>query len=1075
MMSTSLWFKDAIFYELHVGTFRDSDGDGSGDFRGLIEKLDYFTELGVTALLLLPFQPSPLGDGSYSITDQCAVHPAYGTVEDFTRFLEKAHERGLRVITELVLNHTSDQHPWFQRARQAPAGSVEREFYVWSDDPRKYSDARVVLKDSETANWSWDSVANSYFWHRFHAHEPDLNFEHPPVREELLRVLEFWLALGVDGVRLHAAPFLCEREQTNCENLSGTHDFLRALRRYVDEKFPDRALLADANQWPEDTAAYFGAGDECHLVFHFPLVPRIFLALQREDRTPIVEIIEQTPAIPESCQWAIFLRNHDALSLEMVTEEEREQLTRVYARDPRARFHLGIRRRLAPLLGNDRRRIELLNALLFSLPGTPFLHYGDEVGMGDDFSLSDCAGLRTPMPWTARRNAGFSEALPDQLCTPLIVEPGYGCESVNVESQQKSESSLLSWMRRLLAVRARFAAFAQGGMEFVSSDNAKVLAYVRRKEDEVVLVVANLSGFAQVAELELSAFAGRVPEELFGHSTFPKITTTPALFTLSAHGFFWLQLRPETGTKASETMWEAPQLPGNGRWDEAVLTRLARSILPAYVPACRWFGDKGREIRDLKIVRNVPIGSLLEARLLVIEIAFTDGLPESYVLPLMLLDEAAGAAITAEAPRAILARFEGGGLICDAVHVPEVRAEFLRLIARGGAGHHQVCLSGGASAPFDETMLVSALAHSRVISAEQSNTSVIYGDAWFLKLFRKFERGPNPDLEVTQFLSEGRGFAHVPPYAGGLRLIDPAGDGVIALLAGFTPNQGDGWTFTLDALARFFAHARQSGGEASSAMLKELIGEEYSARARQLGVRTAEMHRALASGEDRPEFAAEAFTALYQRSLYQSMRSAASRVLVELQRRAPHLPESIRSAAIELSASQDRIFTRFARLLSRKIPAAKTRVHGDYHLGQVLNTGTDFVILDFEGEPRLTLGERLLKRSPLRDVAGMLRSFDYAVSVALRLQDPTDAAKLEPWARGWADAICAQFLDSYLATARGAAFLPPDPADVSLLLEVFILDKAIYEIGYEVSYRPDFLPVPLGAVLRLLAERDVSK
>src|SRR5580658_7033237 len=499
-MSDPLWFKSAVIYELHVKTFQDSDGDGIGDFRGLIDRLDYFTELGVTALWLLPFYPSPLKDDGYDISDYFAVNPSYGTLDDFHTFLELAHERGLRVITELVLNHTSDQNAWFQKARRAPKGSPERDLYVWSDDPRKYRDARIIFKDFETSNWTWDPLAKAYFWHRFYNHQPDLNFDNPLVHTELLRAIDFWMEMGVDGLRLDAIPYLYEREGTNCENLPETHAFIRKLRAHIDAKFADRMLLAEANQWPEDAVQYFGKGDECHMEFHFPLMPRMFMALQMEDRFPVIDILEQTPAIPENCQWAIFLRNHDELTLEMVTDEERDYMYRVYADDPRARINLGIRRRLAPLLGNNRRKIELINSLLFSLPGTPIIYYGDEIGMGDNFYLGDRNGVRTPMQWSPDRNAGFSRANPQQLYLPTIIDPEYHYESVNVENQQKKLSSPFWWMRRMLAVREKVAAFSHGTIEFFHPDNAKVLAYVRRLGDDIVLVVANLSRFVQVVE-----------------------------------------------------------------------------------------------------------------------------------------------------------------------------------------------------------------------------------------------------------------------------------------------------------------------------------------------------------------------------------------------------------------------------------------------------------------------------------------------------------------------------------------------------------------------------------------------
>jgi maltose alpha-D-glucosyltransferase/alpha-amylase len=1069
-MSTALWFKDAVIYELHVKTFQDSDGDGLGDFRGLIDRLDYFVELGVTALWLLPFYPSPLRDDGYDISDYYSVNPSYGTLDDFRTFLALAHERGLRVITELVLNHTSDQNAWFQRARRAPADSPERDFYVWSDDPRKYRDARIIFKDFETSNWTWDPVAKAYFWHRFYSHQPDLNFDNELVHAELFRIMDFWLEMGVDGVRLDAIPYLYEREGTNCENLPETHDFLRKLRAHIDAKFTDRMLLAEANQWPEDSVVYFGKGDECHMEFHFPLMPRMFMALQMEDRFPIIDILDQTPAIPENCQWAIFLRNHDELTLEMVTDEERDYMYRVYAEDPRARINLGIRRRLAPLLGNNRRKIELINSLLFSLPGTPIIYYGDEIGMGDNFYLGDRNGVRTPMQWNADRNAGFSKANPQQLYLPIVIDPEYHYESVNVENQQRNVSSLYWWMRRLLRVREKVGAFARGTIEFLHPDNAKVLAYVRRLDDEIVLVVANLSRFAQVVELDLAAFAGLIPEELFGHAKFPEIKQTPAVFTLAPHGFYWLALRPAPAARAGEAAWTPPELNTPAEWSNALLKRFEQSVLPAYIPTCRWFGGKERIMRELHIAQNVPLGAdPTAARLLVIEVAFTDGLPDSYLLPVAFADENTTARLAAEAPQAVIARLPGRQSICDALHLPETHTVLLRLIAGEAPARGRARVFGSAAQSFDPAILERALVSSRLLKADQSNTSIVYGDQWFLKILRKFERGPHPDAEITRFLSEQAHLACVPSYAGALTLADPAGDAAVGLLVGFTKNQGDGWTYTLDALARFFDRVLEAHRELDEAAATDLIGAVFPERASQLGTRTAEMHCALASAGDRPEFAPEPFSTLYQRSLYQAMRGAAGHVLRQLKRQLSNLPDEARADAAGLLTNHAQLLKVFARLLDHKIDAAKIRTHGDYHLGQLLNTGKDFVIIDFEGEPRLPLSERRLKRPALRDVAGMLRSFDYAAMTALRQEREDDRLLLAPWARAWTGRINAAYLDAYMATATGAGFLPSSPDDVQLLLEVFQLDKALYEVGYEISYRPAWVSTPLRAVIEMLA------
>src|SRR5215218_6465747 len=522
-----LWFKDAVIYETHVRAFFDSDEDGIGDFRGLVEKLEYLHDLGITAIWLLPFYPSPLKDDGYDIADYFDIHPAYGTLQDFRVFLREAHRRGLRVITELVINHTSDQHPWFQRARRAAPGSPERDFYVWSDTADKYRDARIIFRDFETSNWTWDHVAGAYFWHRFYSHQPDLNYRNPAVIQAVYEVVDFWLGMGVDGLRLDAVPYLIEEEGTDCENLPGTHQILKDLRRYMDERYTDRMLLAEANQWPEESIAYFGDGDECHMAFHFPLMPRLFMAIHTEDRFPIVDILAQTPPIPETCQWALFLRNHDELTLEMVTDEERLYMYRAYAQDPEARVNLGIRRRLAPLLGNDRRRIELLNALLCSLPGTPVIYYGDEIGMGDNIYLGDRNGVRTPMQWSDDRNAGFSGAHPQRLYLPLIVDHVFHHEAVHVEAQQQNPHSLLNWTRRLLALRRRHPAFGLGDLEILHPTNHAVLAFIRRHEDECLLVVANLSRFVQNVELDLRPYRDLVPIELFGRASFRPIGDEP--------------------------------------------------------------------------------------------------------------------------------------------------------------------------------------------------------------------------------------------------------------------------------------------------------------------------------------------------------------------------------------------------------------------------------------------------------------------------------------------------------------------------------------------------------------------
>jgi maltose alpha-D-glucosyltransferase/alpha-amylase len=537
-----LWYKDAIIYEVPVRSFYDSNGDGIGDLEGLIEKLDYLQSLGVTCLWLLPIFPSPLRDDGYDIADYRRIHPSYGTVEDFKRFLAAAHARNLQVLIELVLNHSSDQHEWFQRARNAPVGSPERDFYVWSGSDQKYKDTRIIFVDTEKSNWAWDPVAQAYYWHRFFHHQPDLNYDNPAVLRELLSVMDYWLEMGVDGFRLDAVPYLLEREGTNCENLPETHVIIRAIRQHIDAHWPHRLLLAEANQPPQEVSAYFGSGDECHMAYHFPVMPRLYLGLHLEERDPIVEVMQKTPAIPDTCQWALFLRNHDELTLEMVTEDERDYMYLAFSALPEAKLNVGIRRRLAPLLNNSRRRIELLTSILLSFPGTPIIYYGDEIGMGDNIHLGDRNGVRTPMQWSGDRNAGFSRADPERLYSPPISDPVYGYQAVNVEAEEREQASLLHWMRNMIRLRRIFKVFGRGTLEFLQPANRKILAYVRRYENDVVLCVANLARSVQPAELDLRVFEGFVPTEMLGYTEFPRIGQLPYFLTLGPYGFYWFEL-----------------------------------------------------------------------------------------------------------------------------------------------------------------------------------------------------------------------------------------------------------------------------------------------------------------------------------------------------------------------------------------------------------------------------------------------------------------------------------------------------------------------------------------------------
>jgi len=1094
-----LWYKDAIIYELHIKTFYDSNGDGIGDFRGLIEKLDYLEHLGVTALWLLPFYPSPLKDDGYDIADYYNVHQDYGSLRDFRELLRQAHRRGMRVITELVLNHTSDQHLWFQRARQAKPGSTWRNFYVWSDTPEKYKDARVIFKDFEPSNWAWDPMTKAYYWHRFYSHQPDLNLDNPQVQKALFRVIDFWFDMGVDGLRLDAIPYLYEREGTNCENLPETYAFLKKLRAYIDGKFKNRMLLAEANQWPEDATAYFGDGDECHMAFHFPLMPRMFMSLWMEDHYPIIDILDQTPAVPESAQWALFLRNHDELTLEMVTDEERDYMYRVYARDRRARINLGIRRRLAPLVGNNRRKIELMNILLFSLPGTPIIYYGDEIGMGDNYYLGDRNGVRTPMQWSPDRNAGFSKVNPQKLYLPVIIDPEYHYESVNVENHERNLSSLLWWMKRVIGMRKRFKAFGRGTIEFLSPNNPKVLAFIRRYENENILVVINLSRFSQVVEIDLSQYAGFVPEEVFSQNKFPVIKESPYVLTFGPYDHYWLLLEEKEEPPIVCEKIAVPGLRVEGNW-ERVLEDDAREILeqkilPGYLRGCRWFAGKARTIRQIKTLENIPISKNADvAQLVLLEIGYTDGTTEVYLLPMSYIQGDKAKQLTQESPQAVIACLHIGdeeGVLCDGIYDEKVREGLLAMIAQRkrikGKRGELVAFPGREfrSLLADKTLPLT----SQVLKAEQSNTAVLYEDKFFLKLCRRLEEGVNPDLEIVRFLTERTTFSHVPPFAGAIEYRRQGVEAtLISVSQGFVPNQGDVWTYTLDAVHGYFERilsrrrdirhvpeipASMLGIKFSAIppLVQELIGGVYFETARLLGKRTAELHLALSSVSGDADFTPEPFSTLYQRSVYQSMRSLARRVLQSLGKNLKRLREDVQKDASAILASEQEILTRFQKILPKKISAMKIRIHGDYHLGQVLFTGKDFIIIDFEGEPARTLSERRLKRSPLRDVAGMIRSFHYAAYNALFLDTSMrakDKPLLEPWADLWYHYVSGIFLHSYLETCGEAPFIPHDKGELEILLQAFLLDKAVYEVGYELNNRPDWVIIPIRGIQHIL-------
>jgi len=1095
-----LWYKDAIVYELHVRAFNDSNADGSGDFAGLIEKLPYLQDLGVSAIWLLPFYPSPLRDDGYDIADYASVNPMFGDLGDVQQLIKEAHRRGMRVINELVCNHTSDQHPWFQRARHARPGSVYRDFYVWSETNQRYQDARIIFKDFEVSNWTWDQVANAYYWHRFYSHQPDLNYDNPRVKEAIFKTCDFWLDMGIDGMRLDAVPYLYEREGSNCENLPETHGFLKELRKHIDDHYPNRMLLAEANQWPEDAVSYFGTGDECNMNFHFPLMPRLFMSIRMEDRFPIVDILAQTPAIPDNAQWALFLRNHDELTLEMVTDEERDYMYRSYTQDRAARINLGIRRRLAPLLGNDRRRIELMNGLLLSLPGTPVIYYGDEIGMGDNIFLGDRNGVRTPMQWSGDRNAGFSRANSQRLYLPVVTDPEYHYEAVNVDAQIANPHSLLSWMKRVIALRKQHRAFGRGTLELLRPENRKVLAFVRRYESEQILCVANLSRFLQVVELDLSQFKGLVPVELFGSTELPPVGESPYFLTLGPHSFYWFSMQPKASAQVTYDPHVAattlPEIRVPLGWesvlDDGPRARL-ESVLSGYVRNRRWFAGKARKLKSVALTDYVDIRTAEgTAYLTTLVCGYAEGDPDTYLMPIAHANPAESQHVLERWPHAAISWITDGdgqrGLLYDALSPPGLAEALLSAMARrrrfsGPKG----TLVGSTTKAFlrlrgPETIRLEAA----VSTAEQSNNSVVYGERLILKLFRRVEEGVNPELEIGRFLTERTSFTQIAPLAGALEYRRDGGEPLsVAVLQGYIPNQGDAWSYTQSTLAGFLkaAEARADGDPPvlPRSLLLTTVGDlpdlaqqaigSYLEAARLLGKRTAELHTALASDPTDPIFAPERMSAQDQRSTYQSISQVATRAMELLRSLQNRLPADAKEDAKHVLELEPQIGHLLRTFLQRKLTTTRIRVHGDYHLGQVLYTGSDFVIIDFEGEPSRTLYERRLKRLAMRDVAGMLRSFHYAAQAALRNDHVTPAvlARLRPWARFWVDSVSIAFMRGYLATAAAATFAPQTNAELELQLTTMLLEKALYELRYELNSRPDWVDIPLVGIRDLVA------
>jgi maltose alpha-D-glucosyltransferase / alpha-amylase len=1093
-----LWYKDAIIYELHVRAFMDSNADGIGDFPGILSKLDYLQDLGVTCLWMLPFFPSPLRDDGYDIANYVDVNPSYGTLNDFKQVLDAAHQRGMQVMIELVINHTSDQHPWFQAARRAPKGSPERDMYVWSDTDKLFEGVRIIFTDTEKSNWTWDDIAQQYYWHRFFSHQPDLNFDNPRVMEEVLKAMRFWLDMGVDALRLDAIPYLVERDGTSCENVPETHQKIKEIRAALDAEYEGRLILAEANMWPADVRPYFGDGDECHMAFHFPLMPRIYMALRQEDRLPITDIMAQTPVIPDNCQWGLFLRNHDELTLEMVTNDERDYMYLAYSADPRMRINVGIRRRLAPLVDNNRRRIELLNSLLLSFPGTPILYYGDEIGMGDNIYLGDRNGVRTPMQWNSDRNAGFSTAVPAKLYFPVIMDPIWGYQSINVEAQQSDQSSLLHWTRNMIALRKLFHVFGRGTQEFLNPDNRKILAYLRQYEEdghrETVLCVANLSRFSQPVSLDLARFAGMVPVEMLGYVTFPAVTAQPYPLTLAPYSFLWLELQPAP---------EAPE-PVQVTEDEPILNLLSQGIdglltapglsllqqlLTTYLPHQRWFGAKSRTIKTVAVLDSAELPGL-NAVLVFLQLTYDDDSTSVYQLALTITTGEAAEAIRASDPATIVATVttaSGPAILHDAVAREDVRQAVLHLIeANGELPTRNGVLVGHRSSAFAEFRGTDALP-ARTGSAEQSNTSILYDARLILKLFRRLQPGENPDTEIGRFLTETAHFSRIAPFLGDITLKSENSDPItLAMLQGLVENEGDGWQWTLDELSRYYESvatlpAPQDLGtypnvlsENRSPQLAREHAALYLDAAALLGRRTAEMHLALATRSRNPAFLAESFTTADLVADADRIDAQLSLTLDALKRGMSQLTETTADNAALVLSRRIELFAR-ARAIASATPndaGQRIRVHGDYHLGQVLRSRSDYVILDFEGEPARSLAARRAKQSPLKDVAGMLRSFSYAAYAALNAfaqRRPDDAKNLEPWTTLWQNAVSTEFLRTYQLTINETnPDLVPRPAQSQLLLNAYLLEKSLYELLYELDNRPTWVRIPLAGILALL-------
>ncbi|RYY76156.1 MAG: maltose alpha-D-glucosyltransferase [Gammaproteobacteria bacterium] len=1068
------WYKDAVIYQVHVKSYYDANDDGVGDFLGLIDKLDYIASLGVNAIWLLPFYPSPMRDDGYDIAEYRAIHPAYGTMADARRFISEAHKRGLRVITEMVINHTSDQHSWFQKARHAKKDSKARNFYVWSDTNQKYEGTRIIFSDTESSNWTWDPVAGQYFWHRFYSNQPDLNFDNPEVLKEVLSIMHYWFDIGVDGLRLDAIPYLVEREGTANENLPETHAVIKAIRADLEANYPDRMLLAEANLWPEDIQQYFGNGDECHMAFHFPLMPRMYMAIAQEDRFPIIDILRQMPDIPANCQWAIFLRNHDELTLEMVTDQERDYLWNHYAADKRARINLGIRRRLAPLVERDRRRIELLNSLLLSMPGTPTLYYGDEIGMGDNIFLGDRHGVRTPMQWTDDRNGGFSRADPASLIAPAIMDPLYGFQAINVEAQAHDTHSLLNWTRRMLAVRKQQKAFGRGSLKLLAPANRRILAYLREYTGddgvtEIILCVANVSRAAQAGELDLSGYAGKIPVEMIGGTSFPVITKLNYLLTLPPYGFYWFLLSDESQMPS----WyvapaeRSPELTTviikNGMED--LMEIPARNVLetqslPAYLSKCPWTGHLSEPVENVKLLYVNPIGDAAEFLIFSEVKVDVRGVTEHYFLPMGFVQDHIAGTASQQLAVARLRQKRTAGLLTDAFTLQEFNRKIINLI-RGqsilpieGGEVHFVALPGAANYWKDSDQR--SLEEKNVEEMNVVATNVVYGsvvidEKLVLRPIRKLFPGVHPDIEMNTYLGEN-GFSNIVPLLGEVKRVSPDGEFTLMILQGHVISQGDAWQWTQNTLERALRDRLTAGTSSMDMQFPAL--EELQSFAQMIGRRLGEMHVLLAKPGKNSHFG-------YLETTTAETSRWVKSIKVRLQQVLDVLRDNPTSEAATLLANAKKLTNAIKELSTQVNKDVRIRIHGNFNLAQVLVVRGDAYFINFAD--RLSKGtlDDDLRQSPLKDLADMLCSFDDAGAVAIRsalaVTSGSEADQIRAITATYKGQVHAAFCDSYYAATNKSPVASKRGSD-DARLTLYRIENRLGEI-LRYLHHPDSLEV----------------